>query len=112
MLITFISCNIFLLCFSLSRLDSGAHFYDTYETSDGRHMSVGAIEPQFYAELISLLGLNPDEVGQFDDPDDMKKVLATRFKEKTQAEWTKVSCFNVVAEAEQGLREQWEICLL
>ena len=33
-------------------LDGGAHFYDTYETSDGEYMSVGAIEPQFYAELI------------------------------------------------------------
>lgn len=71
-------------------LDSGAHFYDTYETSDGRHMAVGAIEPQFYAELISLLGLDPDETSQFDDPDDMKKLLSARFKEKTQAEWSKV----------------------
>lgn len=74
-----------------ARLDSGSHFYDTYETSDGRHMAVGAIEPQFYEELISLLGLDPDEVGQFDEPDYMKKIIAARFKEKTQAEWTKVS---------------------
>ncbi len=33
-------------------LDGGQHFYDTYRTSDGKFMSVGAIEPQFYAELI------------------------------------------------------------
>lgn len=33
-------------------LDSGAPFYDTYETSDGKYMAVGAIEPQFYRELI------------------------------------------------------------
>ena len=33
-------------------LDGGAHFYDTYETSDGEYMSVGAIEPQFYVELL------------------------------------------------------------
>lgn len=71
-------------------LDSGAHFYDTYETSDGRHMAVGAIEPQFYQELLTLLGLDPDEVGQFDEPDDMKKIISARFREKTQAEWTKI----------------------
>ena len=33
-------------------LDSGAPFYDTYETSDGKHMAVGALEPQFYNQLI------------------------------------------------------------
>lgn len=73
------------------RLDSGAHFYDTYETSDGRHMAVGAVEPQFYEEFISLIGLDSDETSQFGDHDDMKKLLSARFKEKTQAEWSKVS---------------------
>ncbi len=33
-------------------LDGGAHFYDTYETMDGKYMAVGALEPQFYAALI------------------------------------------------------------
>ena len=41
-------------------LDSGAHFYDVYETSDGKHLAIGAIEPQFYAELCEKLQL-PDE---------------------------------------------------
>ncbi len=40
-------------------LDSGAHFYEVYETSDGGYISVGAIEPQFYAELLRLLELRP-----------------------------------------------------
>ena len=39
-------------------LDSGAPFYDTYETSDGKYVSLGAIEPQFYAELLQRLGLD------------------------------------------------------
>ena len=39
-------------------LDSGAHFYDVYETSDGRYMAVGAIEPQFYALLLEGLELD------------------------------------------------------
>src|SRR5262245_31874367 len=42
-------------------LDSGAHFYEVYETSDGGFMAVGAIEPQFYAETLRLLELDPDE---------------------------------------------------
>lgn len=76
--------------FCTLRLDSGAHFYDTYETSDGRYMAVGAIEPQFYHQFITNLGLSTDEVGQFDDFDEMKKIIGKRFQEKTQAEWTKV----------------------
>ena len=35
-------------------LDAGAHFYDTYETKDGKYVSIGSIEPQFYAELLKL----------------------------------------------------------
>ena len=35
-------------------LDSGAHYYDVYETSDGQYVSIGAIEPQFYADLLEL----------------------------------------------------------
>ena len=37
-------------------LDGGAHFYDTYETSDGKYIAVGSIEPQFYAELLEKKG--------------------------------------------------------
>ena len=43
-------------------LDTGAHFYEVYETSDGGFMGVGAIEPQFYAELIRLLGLDDEDL--------------------------------------------------
>ena len=41
-------------------LDSGTHFYEVYETSDGKHLAIGAIEPQFYAELSAKLGLPPE----------------------------------------------------
>jgi len=48
-------------------LDGGAPFYRCYETSDGKYVAVGAIEPQFFAALLSGLGLSPDEVpGQLD----------------------------------------------
>ncbi len=43
-------------------LDGGAPFYRTYETSDGKYMAVGAIEPQFFAQLLAGLGLSADDV--------------------------------------------------
>ena len=70
-------------------LDTGAHFYDVYETSDGRHMSVGALEPQFFAELVRLLDLGDRCPGQmeFDRFDEMRALFAETFKQRTQAEW-------------------------
>ena len=43
-------------------LDTGAHFYDTYETADGKYVSIGSIEPQFYALLLETLGIDPAEL--------------------------------------------------
>ena len=43
-------------------LDTGAHFYDVYETADGKYVSIGSIEPQFYAELLRLTGLEGEEL--------------------------------------------------
>jgi alpha-methylacyl-CoA racemase len=74
-------------------LDGGAPFYRTYETSDGRHMAVGAIEPQFFAKLIAGLGLSVDDVpGQFElgRYDQMREIFAERFSTKTRDEWTQV----------------------
>ena len=48
-------------------LDTGAPFYDTYETADGKFVSLGSLEPQFYAELIQRLGLESEDLpGQMD----------------------------------------------
>ena len=49
-------------------LDTGAHFYEVYETSDGGYFALGAIEPQFYAELLRRLGLDGEEL-----PDQMDR---------------------------------------
>ena len=46
-------------------LDTGAHFYEVYETSDGKYVSIGSIEPQFYAELIRLSGLEGEELREY-----------------------------------------------
>ncbi len=73
-------------------LDGGAPFYDVYETSDGRHMSVGALEPQFFAELVRLLGVEDRCPGQmeFDRFDEMRALFAETFKQRTQAEWVEL----------------------
>jgi alpha-methylacyl-CoA racemase len=72
-------------------LDSGAHFYDVYECSDGRYISVGSIEPQFYAELMRLTGLDgdPEFAKQMDKTQwpHLKERLAAVFKGKSRAEW-------------------------
>jgi alpha-methylacyl-CoA racemase len=72
-------------------LDGGAPFYDVYETADGRHMSVGALEPQFYSALLEGLELVdvPDraDLGQWPA---LRRMLADRFKQRTQAEWAEV----------------------
>ncbi|WP_158882768.1 CaiB/BaiF CoA transferase family protein [Amycolatopsis anabasis] len=43
-------------------LDGGAPFYDTYQTSDGKYVAVGAIELRFFTDLVKVLGLDPEEV--------------------------------------------------
>ncbi len=74
-------------------LDGGAPFYRCYETSDGKYMAVGAIEPQFFAALLAGLGLTPDEVpAQLDigSYPRMYDVFAERFASRTRDEWTEV----------------------
>jgi alpha-methylacyl-CoA racemase len=75
-------------------LDSGAHFYDTYETADGKWISLGSIEPQFYALLIEKAGLadEPDFAQQMDQErwEGLKERLAQLFLTKTRDEWCAV----------------------
>jgi alpha-methylacyl-CoA racemase len=74
-------------------LDGGAPFYRTYETSDGRHMAVGAIEPQFFAQLLSGLGLSAHEVPYQLDRDrfpEMHKIFTERFLTKSRDEWSAI----------------------
>ncbi|MCU1355670.1 MAG: CoA transferase [Acidimicrobiales bacterium] len=71
-------------------LDTGAHFYDTYETSDGKYVSIGSIEPQFYAELLRLTGLEgadlPKQMDRSQWPA-LKERFAELFRQKTRDEW-------------------------
>ncbi|GAB7068278.1 fatty-acid-CoA racemase [Mycolicibacterium hodleri] len=74
-------------------LDGGAPFYRVYETSDGKHVAVGAIEPQFFAQLLVGLGLTADDVpGQSDRAgyERMRAIFAERFATRTRDEWTAI----------------------
>lgn len=72
-------------------LDTGAHFYDSYETSDGKYISIGSIEPQFYAQLREVAGLADDS--EFDAQMNpamwpgLKDKLTALFRSKTRDEW-------------------------
>ena len=71
-------------------LDSGAPWYDTYETRDGRHVAIGAIEPKFYAELLARLGLPADSLPAQHDRDGwpvLRERFAAVFRTRTRDEW-------------------------
>jgi alpha-methylacyl-CoA racemase len=75
-------------------LDTGAPYYETYETADGKYMAVGAIEPQFYAELLTGLGLSDeaqlpdrDDVSQWDS---LREMFTHAFRTRTRDEWAAV----------------------
>ncbi|MCY7395645.1 MAG: CoA transferase [Nocardioides sp.] len=73
-------------------LDGGVPFYDVYETSDAKHVSVGALEPQFFDLLLTLLGIQDTCPGQAEVEryDEMREVLTATFRSRTQAEWIDV----------------------
>jgi alpha-methylacyl-CoA racemase len=71
-------------------LDTGAHFYDVYETADGKYVSIGSIEPQFYAELLRRTGLEGEDLPWQHDRAQwpaLKERLAAIFRAKTRDEW-------------------------
>ncbi len=74
-------------------LDSGAPWYDTYPTSDGKFVSIGAIEPKFFAALVDRLGLDPEEVGAQNDRAGwpaLRERIAARFGTRTRDAWCDV----------------------
>ena len=73
-------------------LDGGAPFYDVYATADGRHLAVGALEPQFYDELVRLLGI-ADSAPDRNDPanhPELRRRIAEAIRGRTQAAWVEV----------------------
>ncbi len=87
-------------------LDGGAHFYGTYETKDGKYISLGSIEPQFYSLLVEKTGVDAD---RFSDQmnsskwEEFRAELTQVFKQKTRDEWCQIMegtdvCFGPVLE--------------
>ena len=71
-------------------LDGGAPFYDSYRTQDGQWVTVGALEPQFFAELLRLTNVDPEQYGFQLDRErwpEQRAMLAQVFGQKTRAEW-------------------------
>ena len=78
----------------VNMLDTGSHFYDVYETADGEYVSLGSIEPQFYAELLRLSGLGeqadlPAQLDQSQWPA-MKERVAAVIRTRTRAAWCEI----------------------
>ena len=93
-------------------VDGGSHYYDSYETADGKFVAIGTIEPQFYHRLLELLGLD-DEAARVDFMDrrawaELKPVVADIFRTKTRDEWCAVfegeteTCFAPVLQPRRG----------
>lgn len=91
-------------------LDGGAHFYDTYQCADGKWISIGSIEPQFYALLLEKTGINdPAFAAQMDRGgwNDLRDKLAHVIAQKTQAEWCEIMdatdvCFAPVLDLDEA----------
>ena len=74
-------------------LDTGSHYYDAYETSDGKYISLGSIEPQFYAEFLELTGLGDQLKSEQNNREawpEMKAQVDACIKSKTRAEWESI----------------------
>jgi len=95
-----------------NRTDGGAHYYQVYATKDGEYVSVGAIEPQFYALLLRHTGLEGENLPPQTDRahwPEMQQKLAGIFKTKTRAEWVEIMeqtdiCFAPVLRMSEALR--------
>jgi alpha-methylacyl-CoA racemase len=97
----------------MNRNDGGAHFYTVYETKDGEHITIGSIEPQFYALLLEHTGIDPSSIAPQSDRarwPETKAKLAAVFKTKTRDEWVKIMqqtdiCFAPVLRPSEAMRD-------
>jgi len=100
-----------------NRLDGGAHYYGVFETKDGRHISIGSIEPQFYALLKEKTGLTDDDLYPQADRDhwpDNRAKLAEVFKTKTRQEWAELMedsdvCFGTVLTMSEAMEHHHNV---
>jgi alpha-methylacyl-CoA racemase len=92
-------------------LDGAAHFYGCYECKDGKFVSIGSIEPQFYKELLSRLDLDKEKFKDQMDKSkwpELKETIKEKFKEKNRDDWCKVMeggevCFSPVLSMQEAI---------
>lgn len=87
------ACGVWKDAPGTNMLDTGSHFYDVYETRDGKYVSIGSIEPKFYAELLGLSRLDKEDLPtQFERErwPMMKERIAALFRTKTRDEWCRI----------------------
>jgi alpha-methylacyl-CoA racemase len=93
-------------------LDTGAPFYDTYETADGKFISLGSLEPQFYAELLARTGLDQEDLPHQMDREgwpQLRERFTELFRSKTRTEWCEIlehtdACFAPVLTMSEAAR--------
>lgn len=92
-------------------IDSGAHFYNTYETADGQHIAIGSFEPRFYRELLQRLGLQEADFPEMDAArwPEFKERFAAIFRTRTRQEWCELfegsdACFAPVLSLTEATR--------
>ena len=98
-------------------LDGGAHFYDTYETADGKWVSIGSLEPQFYELLLKYTGIDDPKFQPQANRErwpELKEKTAEVFKSKTRDEWCKIMegtdvCFAPVLSFEEAVNHPHNI---
>ncbi len=98
-------------------LDGAAHFYNTYETLDGKYIAVGSIEPQFYELLLKHAGIDdPEFKDQMDQSKwpGLKEKLTEIFKTKTRDQWCQImegtdACFSPVLSLEEAQKHPHNI---
>lgn len=91
-------------------VDSGAHFYDVYETADCKYISIGSIEPKFYSNLLRVIGIEEEGLPHQMDREkwpEMRNRLRKVFKTKTRDEWCSImegtdTCFAPVLSMEEA----------
>ncbi|MBI4694820.1 MAG: CoA transferase [Gammaproteobacteria bacterium] len=94
-----------------NRIDGGAHFYDTYETKDGKYITIAPAEPQFYELLLQLIGIDDEDIRKNRmDPErwpEFKARFEAVFRQKTRDEWTAIlegtdACYAPVLDFEEA----------
>lgn len=98
-------------------IDTGAHYYEVYETSDGKFVSLGGIEPQFYAEMLERLDIDPESMPPQNDSsrwEESKAIISERVSQKTRDDWDVVfegsdACYAPVLSPEEAAAHEHNV---